>query len=758
VESSSPNTTHDLLLALAGRVDDDLLAWARELVAVGEDAHAVEMLTATLTADRVTLPHPVRSRLVEMARAARIELDADAELPAPTPEEATEHRFGTHEPATGRVSAALTALPTRLLQGCRVRLTHRLTAAGSAPGPLPHPVLIVEVEPGSRRPDMLSYQLAVALERSGVPTAVEVLTAGTPVSAYHAEALRSADPVRLEGRSHAETTVAVPALPTRRPGGRRSADPSPAGVEPWAPDAERVQRHRLAGATQPIAAATPFGESSSDTPLFESPAEDAARRSETHDRGEDPPEERRSPRSGRLTAVPSVFDEPAPAASADGYPSEDFPPGADRDSAFGRDETGRDGSDRGDGDRDEFHPGEFGRDRRAGAAHRAGGGPDEPPRPSPRPKPRPSPVIPLHRTTATGPTPIPLLRRGSGARPLSPVGSTSDPHGNDDPLPRSDADYDPLRDPLSRPLLDPLLDPTPPLTGPLGLVGGPQRLGPVAEESWSGDWLSGAWAASSAGPLNGEQGGRDEVPAPAPEPPPAPRPVGRRSARHRYLRTPDDPPPQPPPDSRAVDTGAQPAVPTESGSGPIPLPPAGTGPAAVEPHEFTRPAIPLPAAESREPEPRPPERPEIDVTLGLRPESIARLGEADLDLLAKLQAELRNGRSSRPEAGAANGSGPHAETSGYGTQHDVNGYPAPYDGNGHGTNGYANGRSAGGDRPPSNGMPLPTADTTGNDPSGTGRNGSARPGSGRRGPFVVGPSETRAPEPSDDEGPPDIAG
>ena len=31
---------HELLLRLAGRVDDDLLADARELVAVGEDGHA----------------------------------------------------------------------------------------------------------------------------------------------------------------------------------------------------------------------------------------------------------------------------------------------------------------------------------------------------------------------------------------------------------------------------------------------------------------------------------------------------------------------------------------------------------------------------------------------------------------------------------------------------------------------------------------------------------------------------------------------
>ena len=45
-------TVHELLLALAGRLDDDLLAWARELVAVGEEGQAVELATAALAAER----------------------------------------------------------------------------------------------------------------------------------------------------------------------------------------------------------------------------------------------------------------------------------------------------------------------------------------------------------------------------------------------------------------------------------------------------------------------------------------------------------------------------------------------------------------------------------------------------------------------------------------------------------------------------------------------------------------------------------
>ena len=53
---------HDLLLALAGRLDDDLLAWARELLAVGEEDQAVELATAALAAERVVLPPTLRGR------------------------------------------------------------------------------------------------------------------------------------------------------------------------------------------------------------------------------------------------------------------------------------------------------------------------------------------------------------------------------------------------------------------------------------------------------------------------------------------------------------------------------------------------------------------------------------------------------------------------------------------------------------------------------------------------------------------------
>jgi len=48
--------THSLLLSLAGLLDDELLGWCRELVAVGEGDYALELVTAAVQADRVRLP------------------------------------------------------------------------------------------------------------------------------------------------------------------------------------------------------------------------------------------------------------------------------------------------------------------------------------------------------------------------------------------------------------------------------------------------------------------------------------------------------------------------------------------------------------------------------------------------------------------------------------------------------------------------------------------------------------------------------
>src|SRR5689334_8483397 len=161
---SAAPSVHDLLLALAGRLDDDLLAWARELLAVGEQDQAVELATAALVAERVALPATLRSALAAAAQAAHTDLDVERELPPAVDNGVTPHRFAADARPRDGVVAALRALPARRLAGCTLSLTWRRTPAGATPGPLPHPVLLVEADP-DRSPDVLAYLLATELER-----------------------------------------------------------------------------------------------------------------------------------------------------------------------------------------------------------------------------------------------------------------------------------------------------------------------------------------------------------------------------------------------------------------------------------------------------------------------------------------------------------------------------------------------------------------------------------------------------------------
>ncbi|GAA1251602.1 hypothetical protein GCM10009609_13690 [Pseudonocardia aurantiaca] len=613
--TSFGETTHELLLALAGRVDDDLLGRARELVAVGEDARAVELVTASLVAGRAVLPERVRSALVAAARAARTDLDPGAALPKADPEDGTEHRFAA--PADDDpVAGALLALPARALAGCHVLLARRRTPAGSAPGPVPHPVVLVQAPAGGRPTEVLAYQIAVALERADVHASVEVLSPDGALSEYHAAALRSAAPV-ISADDAEPAFAEVP-----RPAPRRERETRP---EPEEQPAARRQVPDTAGLLRPPV--------QSDALLGDVlPSVRAEREPEAQEADRRGPE-RREP--ARPVAVPDATGEARGADDSDDPATTSAMPASIP--AASR--------------------------RPAPEREQAEPTPEPPARPAPRPAPRPVPtparirrptVTPISRTSV--PNPIPLVRRGGPAsivRPMAPIEPepeaelpvdaaaaevTEPPARESVPAPdRRPADAetpafhslsDPLNGPLNEPLLAPLLDPTVHEDDPLA-VGGrlpAEDVAPPARadhDDWSADWLSGTWAMAPSvldGPPRERDQAGDEVadtdfeaeeaddPVAEAEPP-APRPAPGRPARHRYT---------------------------------------------------DEPASPEPVAEAE------PERPRLELepsgeALGLRPESLSRLSDADRQLLARLQAELLEGRRPRVSrrAGIGNGVGPH---------------------------------------------------------------------------------------------------
>lgn len=546
-------STHQLLLGLAGHVDDDLLSWVRELVAVGEEARAVSLVSADVVAERIQLPAPVRVALVEAGRVARAGIDP-VEL-APAAEPAVEHRFAANPAGAGDVAAALRALPSRQLQGTSVHLTWRLTPAGTAPGPLPHPVVILEIDPARHSGEMLSYLVASGLARGGVHASVEVVAAGQAHPPYQRAALAAAVPVAVGGTGESGTpTVESPVVPEPVTEAVPTVAPEPVPASAAVTEPVRVVQVIPHADVEPAAAAVPDDDEPGHADEHDEP-EVAAEHDEHGDIADEDP----------------AVDEPEPVLD----PSEPHP--------FA--------------------------DVRAD-------------------RPRRRPI--------------------AGAPALSALS-------------------DPLSGPLSEPLMAPLLDPTIHAHDPLGvdhLVGpsrhtlatadsdapdtepedaeeaavdepepavatAPERtLEPVSEpellpeDSWAAEWESGAWAMPLEDVEVAPAESEDE-PGHASEP----EPPARHGLDQHGLDQPPASVPEPPRPLRAPrPTPVQPNRRAER-------------PERPEQHEQQHePAAP------RASEPRPAARPEP-----------ARLSDADRELLARLQAELVQGRKPRRSGAPAGG-------------------------------------------------------------------------------------------------------
>jgi hypothetical protein len=203
-----PIRVHDFLLALAGRIDDDALTDARELLAVAELDRAVDLLTASLVAGRIPLAAAERDELrtlVDAVRSApalvdRVIVNDNALLPR--------HRFTTGvmddpAPDTGVLDAigrVIEVLPDIRALSC----VWRATPAGVPAGPVPQRVVLVETGPDGFAPST-AYRVEQSLRRAGIRASVEVIQAGTDVTEYHADALAVSRRVPLRqvsGRGH----------------------------------------------------------------------------------------------------------------------------------------------------------------------------------------------------------------------------------------------------------------------------------------------------------------------------------------------------------------------------------------------------------------------------------------------------------------------------------------------------------------------------------------------------------------------------
>jgi hypothetical protein len=197
-----PIRVHEFLLACAGRIDDDALTDARELLAVAELDRAVELLTASLVAGRIPVTADERDMLLELVDAVRsapalvdrIIVDDNARPPR--------HRFTTGamddpSPETGvldAVARVIEVLPDIRSLSC----VWRTTPAGAPAGPVPQRLVLVETGPDGFAPST-AYRVEQALRRAGIRAAVEVVEAGSELSDYHGDALAIGRRVSLRG-------------------------------------------------------------------------------------------------------------------------------------------------------------------------------------------------------------------------------------------------------------------------------------------------------------------------------------------------------------------------------------------------------------------------------------------------------------------------------------------------------------------------------------------------------------------------------
>lgn len=212
-----PIRIHDLLLTLAGRLDDDALADARQMLASAELDRSLEFVAGCIAAGNVILTREQRRELEALFSDTYLDPSLIDRVKIADRSNAGRHRFAVgavegREPDRGvadAVSQVLDVLPDVRSMWC----VWRLTPSGPASGPVPHRLVLVGVGPGGF-PPATAYRVEHALRRAGIRASVEVLVDGVEPTEYHREAMRNARQVPFvehgSSRPRIEPSVEAP--------------------------------------------------------------------------------------------------------------------------------------------------------------------------------------------------------------------------------------------------------------------------------------------------------------------------------------------------------------------------------------------------------------------------------------------------------------------------------------------------------------------------------------------------------------------
>ncbi|WP_410666645.1 hypothetical protein [Amycolatopsis sp. cmx-4-68] len=268
---SVPLRLHNLLLALAGRIDDSALTEARELIARAHIDEAVELTTGTLIAGRIPVSSAEQRELALVLEMSRSDATLANDLLVDEAEPVNTHRFsGENSPEFG-IAEALDRTLQVLPDVRSVHAVWRNTPAGSVPGALPQRVVLVELGPEGN-PPAVAFRVDTALRRAGIHSVVEVSGPGVAHSEYHQAASAAASPAWVTGSTTSSTSSYRPE-PVK----------PPAPVITPEPVAESGSRHSIRSsatttAPEPVAPVVPIV---TPPPAPEPPRQSRSDRSET---------------------------------------------------------------------------------------------------------------------------------------------------------------------------------------------------------------------------------------------------------------------------------------------------------------------------------------------------------------------------------------------------------------------------------------------------------------------------------------------
>lgn len=243
-----PIRIHDLLLTLAGRLDDDALADARQMLASAELDRSLEFVAGCIAAGSVILTREQRRELEALFSDTYLDPSLIDRVKIADRSNAGRHRFAVgavegREPDRG-VADAVTPVLDVLPDVRSIWCVWRLTPSGPASGPVPHRLVLVGVGPGGF-PPATAYRVEHALRRAGIRASVEVLVDGVEPTEYHREAMRNARQVPFvehgSSRPRIEPSVEAPQVraaafeeaPRAEP--MRTAPPRVEAREPFEP-------------------------------------------------------------------------------------------------------------------------------------------------------------------------------------------------------------------------------------------------------------------------------------------------------------------------------------------------------------------------------------------------------------------------------------------------------------------------------------------------------------------------------------------